>query len=117
MEPYHSGRRRQELVIAREYTELSSRQLSTWITDNEDFAVSESTVYRILRKEDLVKRLEVQLMAGKEYHTKTMRPHQIWATDASYFRVVGWGYYYLVGRDGRLLPFHPDLEAAERHVG
>src|ERR1035437_2704168 len=25
-----------------------------------------------------------------------MRPHQMWATDASYFRVVGWGYYYLV---------------------
>ena len=35
-------------------------------------------------------------MAAKEYHTKTNRPHQMWATDASYFRVVGWGYYYLV---------------------
>ena len=35
-------------------------------------------------------------MAAKEYHTKTTRPHQMWATDASYFRVVGWGYYYLV---------------------
>jgi len=23
-------------------------------------------------------------------------PHQIWATDASYFRVVRWSYYYLV---------------------
>ncbi len=37
-----------------------------------------------------MKRLEVQLVAGKEYHTKTTRPHQMWATDASYFRVVGW---------------------------
>ncbi|HUV44957.1 MAG TPA: DDE-type integrase/transposase/recombinase [Dehalococcoidales bacterium] len=43
-----------------------------------------------------MKRLEVQLVAGKEYHAKTTRPHQMWATDASYFRVVGWGYYYLV---------------------
>ena len=34
--------------------------------------------------------------AGKEYHHKTTGPHQMWATDASYFRVVGWGYYYLV---------------------
>jgi len=84
------------LTIAREYTELSSRQLAVWITDNEGFAVSESTVYRILRREGLVKRLEVQLVAGKEYHAKTTRPHQMWATDASYFRVVGWGYYYLV---------------------
>jgi len=84
------------LAVARETPELSSRQLSAWITDNEGFAVSESTVYRILRREGLVKRQETQLTAAKEYHTKTTRPHQMWATDASYFRVVGWGYYYLV---------------------
>ncbi|MCJ7752343.1 MAG: IS3 family transposase [Armatimonadetes bacterium] len=84
------------LTAARESPDLSSRQLSAWITDNEGFAVSESTVYRILRREGLVKRQETQLVAAKEYHTKTARPHQMWATDASYFRVVGWGYYYLV---------------------
>lgn len=84
------------LTVAGESPELSSRQLSAWITDNAGFAVSESTVYRLLRREGLVKRLEVQLVVGKEYHTKTTRPHQMWATDASYFRVVGWGYYYLV---------------------
>ena len=87
---------RKILEVARESPELSSRQLSVWITDNAGFAVSESTVYRILRKEGLVKRLEVKIAAGKEYHTKTTGPHQMWATDASYFRVVGWGYYYLV---------------------
>ena len=84
------------LAVAREYTELSSRHLSAWITDNAGFAVSESTVYRILRGEGLVKRQETQLTAANEYHTKTTRPHQMWATDASYFKVVGWGYYYLV---------------------
>ena len=84
------------LAAAREAPELSSRQLAAWITDNAGFSVSESTVYRILRREGLVKRPEVQLAAGKEYHTKTTGPHQMWATDASYFRVVGWGYYYLV---------------------
>ena len=84
------------LAVARESPELSSRQLSAWITDNEGFAVSESTVYRILKREGLVKRQELQVVAAKEYHTKTTRPHQMWATDASYFRVAGWGYYYLV---------------------
>jgi putative transposase len=105
---YHSGNRRRPwnritpeeetriLVVAREFPDLSSRQLSAWITDNEGFAISEATVYRILRREGLVKRQETQLMAAKEYHTKTTGPHQMWATDASYFRVVGWGYYYLV---------------------
>ena len=70
--------------------------MATWITDNKGFSVSESTVYRILRREGLVKSPEMQLKAGKEYHRKTTGPHQMWATDASYFRVVGWGYYYLV---------------------
>ena len=84
------------LAAAGEAPELSSRQLAAWITDNAGFAVSESTVYRILRREGLVKRQETQLTAAKEYHTKTTRPHQMWATDASYFRVIGWGYYYLV---------------------
>ncbi len=84
------------LAAAMESPELSSRQLAVWITDNAGFAVSESTVYRILYREGLVKRQETQLLAANEYHTKTTRPHQLWATDASYFRVAGWGYYYLV---------------------
>jgi putative transposase len=87
---------RRILAVAREFPELSSRQLSAWITDHEGFAISESTVYRILRREGLVKRQEIRPEAAKEYHTRTTRPHQMWATDASYFRVVGWGYYYLV---------------------
>jgi putative transposase len=87
---------RRILAVAKEFPELSSRQLSAWLTDNEGFAVSESTVYRILKREGLVKRQEIEIPAAKEYHTKTTRPHQMWATDALYFKVVGWGYYYLV---------------------
>ena len=84
------------LSAAREMPELSPRQLASWVTDNMGFSVSESTVYRILKREGLVKRPEMRLAEGKEYHRKTTGPHQMWATDASYFRVVGWGYYYLV---------------------
>ena len=79
-----------------EYTDLSSRQVAAWITDNKDFSVSESTVYRLLRRQGLVKSPEMKVAAGNEYHTKTRRPHQMWATDASYFNVIGWGFYYLV---------------------
>ena len=84
------------LEVARRSPELSCRQLAAWITDNRGFSVSESTVYRILRREGLVKSAEMQLKADKEYHRKTTSPHQMWATDASYFKVIGWGYYYLV---------------------
>ena len=84
------------LDVAMEYTDLSSRQLAAGITDNNGFSVSESTVYRILKSEGLIKSPEMKQGAGKEFHTKTKRPHQMWATDASYFRVAGWGFYYMV---------------------
>ena len=84
------------LTAARQSVELSCRQLAAWLTDSKGFSVSVSTVYRILRRKGLVKSPEMQLKAGKEYHRKTSRPHQMWATDASYFRMIGWGFYYLV---------------------
>lgn len=81
------------LAAARESPEWSSRQLATWITDHLRLSVGGSTVYRLLKREGLP---EMKLLAGKEYQRKTSGPHQMWATDASYFRVVGWGYYYMV---------------------
>ena len=36
------------------------------------------------------------MAAGKAFHAKITHPHQMWATDASYFRVCGWGFYDLV---------------------
>ncbi len=83
------------LDVALEHTDLSSRQLAAWITDNKGFSVSESTVYRLLKRQGLIKSPEMKMAAGKEFHNKTIRPHQMWATDASYFRVLGWGLYYL----------------------
>ena len=84
------------LAAARESPEWSSRQLAAWITDHLRLSVGESTVYRLLKREGLVKPPEMKLVAGREYQRKTSGPHQMWATDASYFRVVGWGYYYMV---------------------
>ena len=84
------------LRVARASPEWSSRQVAAWITDHEDVSISEASVYRLLRREGLVRRLEIADPAGKEYTHKTTGPHQLWATDASYFRVAGWGYYYLV---------------------
>ena len=89
--------------------ELSSRQLAAWTTDNLGFAVSESTVYRILRREGLVKSPEMQLKASQEYHRKTTGPHQMWATDASYFKVIG-GYVNRCVNDIRRRPSQPLIQ-------
>ena len=70
------------LAAARESREWSSPQLATWITDHLRLSVGGSMVYRILRREGLVKPPVMQLLAGKEYHRKTSGPHQMWATDA-----------------------------------
>ncbi len=89
----------EKLVIdqARASPELSPRQLALRLVDQYGCWLSESTVYRILRREGLVKRAEIKgFAAGKEYHHKTKRPNEMWATDCSYLRVIDWGYYYLV---------------------
>ena len=103
------------LDVALEHTDLSSRQLAAWITDNKGFSVSESTVYRLLKRQGLIKSPEMKMAAGKEFHNKTIRPHQMWATDASYFRVFRMGLILPGHSDGRLLTVHHRLEAPTRH--
>ena len=85
------------LTLARASPELSARQLALQFVDCEGWYVSESTVYRILKREGLIKPAEVVgFKAGKEYHRKTKRPNELWATDCAHLRVVDWGWYYLV---------------------
>ncbi len=72
--------------------------MSGRLIDQEGWFVSESTVYRTLREAGLVKPPDVKgFPASREYHTKSKGPNELWHTDASYFFVVGWGYYYLIG--------------------
>ena len=70
--------------------------MAAWITDNTVFSVSEASVYRLLKREGLIRCLDLPDPASAEYRFKTKRPHLLWATDASYFRVAGWRYYYMV---------------------
>ncbi len=89
----------EELIVAqaRDYPELSPRQLAFRLVDEFGQFVSESTIYRILRKAGLIKKVETKgFAAGKEYHRKTRKPNEMWATDCCYLRVIGWGYYYLI---------------------
>jgi transposase InsO family protein len=77
--------------------ELSPRQLAWRITDREGVFVSESSVYRILKAYDLVTSPAFVLISAKDrFDHPTRRVHELWQTDFTYFKVVGWGWYYLL---------------------
>jgi transposase InsO family protein len=85
------------LTRARASPELSCRQLALQFVDDERWYVSESTVFRILKREGLIKPAEIiGFKAGKEYHRKTKIPNELWATDCAHLKVFNWGWYYLV---------------------
>jgi putative transposase len=85
------------LRLAQEHPVLSPRELAWTITDQGRFSVSESTVYRVLKRAGLMKPAQVVgFAAGKEYHHKSSRPNQMWVTDGAYLKVVGWGWCSLL---------------------
>jgi len=80
------------LESALQQPDLSPRELAFHVTDHAAFAVSEATVYRVLKRHGLNRRITlVGFPAGREFRVKTMAPNQLWQSEASYFFVVGWG--------------------------
>lgn len=84
------------IEIALEKEDLSPRELACHITDEKGWFISESSVYRILKERGLVTSPKWILMAAAdEFKDKTSRIHQQWQTDFTYFKIIGWGWYYL----------------------
>ena len=82
--------------LALEYPELSSRELAIKLTDEQQLFISESSVYRILKERGLINApAHIFLSAGDEFKSKTGFVHQMWQTDFTYFKIIGWGWYYL----------------------
>jgi len=84
-----------ERALAR--PELTPRELAWQITDGEGYFISESSVYRILKAFDLVTSPAFVLLTAKDrFEHPSQRVHELWQTDFTYFKVVGWGWYYLL---------------------
>ncbi len=89
----------QETIVttALEQPDLSAREVACGLTDHAGFSVSESTVYRVLKRRGLIQEREARgFPAEKEYRVKPRRPNEQWQSDISYFFVVGWGWYYFI---------------------
>ena len=86
----------QVVDIALEKTDLSPRELAWHITDAYGYYISESSVYRILKAFDLITSpAYIVVSAADRFKQPTKGVHELWQTDFSYFRIVGWGWYYL----------------------
>ena len=74
----------------------SPRELAWQMTDRTGHFISESSVYRILKAHDLITSpAYVLIRAADRFAQPTRKPNELWQTDFTYLRVVGWGWYYL----------------------
>jgi len=88
--------RKKVVETALEQENLSPRELACHITDTQGWFISESSVYRILKEKGLITSPAWILMAASdEFKDKTTNVHQQWQTDFTYFKIIGWGWYYL----------------------
>jgi transposase InsO family protein len=82
--------------LALDKPELSPRELAVTYTDTRRQFVSESTVYRLLKAHDLITSPAYILMqADDTFSHPTTRVNEMWQTDFTYFKIIGWGWYYL----------------------
>ncbi len=82
--------------LALEKPALSPREIAVTYTDEKERFVSESTVYLLLKAQDLITSPAYILMeAGDKFQHPTTRVNEMWQTDFTYCKIIGWGWYYL----------------------
>src|SRR5437870_10797157 len=82
--------------LALEEPDLSPRELAVNFTDTKGSFVSEATVYRLLKDHGLITSPAFILMkAADRFANPTTAPNQLWQTDFTYLKVIGWGWFYL----------------------
>jgi len=82
--------------LALDEPELSPRELATRFIDTKGYFISEASVYRLLKAHDLITSPAfVVVKAADAFKDKTVRPNQLWQTDFTYLKVIGWGWFYL----------------------
>lgn len=88
---------RQRIIdMALDEPELSPRELAVRFTDTQRYFVSEASVYRLLKAHDLITSPAfVVIKAAEEFRDKTTAINQMWQTDFTYIKIIGWGWYYL----------------------
>jgi transposase InsO family protein len=110
--PVSSGKRKNMLVVLPEeervvvefrqrHREIGYRKLTWLMNDAGAAALTESTVYGILKRHDLLGPSSPGgERAADEYRHKPRRPHEHWHTDIAYIKVRGVFYFLIMMLDG-----------------
>src|SRR2546423_14016217 len=84
------------IQLALDEPALSPRELAVRFTDTKSYFVSEASVYRLLKAHDLITSPAfIVVKAADAFKDKTTAPNQLWQTDFTYLKVIGWGWFYL----------------------
>jgi transposase InsO family protein len=105
-------------AYALKHPEIRHRELAWRMVDDDVVYVSPSTVYRILRREELVCPWRRRKKRRREEEEKARRPNQIWATDLKYV-AVGERHYYLISfldEYSRYIVHHELLASMDGHT-
>src|SRR5437660_4010307 len=84
------------IQLALDEPALSPRELAVRFTDRQRYFVSEASVYRLLKARDLIASPAfIVIKAAEAFKDKTTAPNQLWQTDFTYLKLIGWGWFYL----------------------
>ena len=84
--------RNRVVELALDETALSPRELAVRFIDTEKYFVSESSVYRLLKSHDLITSPAfIVIKAANKFKDNTTAVNQLWQTDFTYLKVIGWG--------------------------
>src|ERR671921_773028 len=84
------------IELALDEPALSPRELAARFTDTRRYFISEASVYRLLKAQGLVTSPAfIVIKAAASFKDKTTAPNQLWQTDFTYLKVIGWGWFYL----------------------
>ena len=83
------GIRENVIQMALDEPALSPRELAVRFTDSQSYFVSEASLDLIASPAFIV------IKAADAFTDKTTAPNQLWQTDFTYLKVIGWGWFYL----------------------
>ena len=87
------------LEAADDYPDLKHRKLVPKLADEYSVSVSASTVYRVLKEDDQIKRRDVSAednSPNEDFDYTPDEPNELWQIDISYIPIVDHDFWYLI---------------------